>query len=558
MPQKPVFSKAPILAVPHCFPSNGTVRSADERIRDLYSRSVEHADNPYLWEGLFRVACLIKNKPMDERVSTLILNAIRETDNGSFEGSLSTQISIVRAALAVYEYNTERTILQRIAVWCRFLEIDFDQLIKQDPIPLYKPADLMEFLVRFYQITGLKAVLRICTRLRAAAFNWTSALHTFQQSIPVQMNGQDNFTPDLSVMPADIDYDEKEKLINHAEMLADGVRYSVFSGLFSGNGQDLAAGRTVWRYLHKHHFALCGGTTSNPYLCGRASDQPVSNRAVAAWAEAFASQMILDGSEWALDELIRIVYNALEECINRKKADVAQKVNTAGNINPEVDESAELLARLTRAVAAVYTHVMTLTEKGIMINYLLPGKIMAMIRKQPVVFCIDSNSAVIQSRKPFSANLDVFVPATGTSALSVTAEQNETIVMEKTVRNDKGYYIHLKQEWQNQDGIRFDDTDMIICEKTHHQGICIIHNNHLYSLPVNSEGCFCAISGEPEISGGEITIPVSEIAVLYAGENMNDIPVLPSACGPEILKKLKPYSKTYSRITMFPKVNHHV
>ena len=160
---------------------------------------------------------------MDEPVTALILNAVRETDNGSADGCLSRQINIIRAAFAVYEYNTDRKLLQRIAVWCHYLEIEFEQLTKEDPVPLYQPADLMEFLVRFYQVTGLKAVLRICTRLRAAAFNWTSALHTFQQSIPVNTDELHPVMPLLAGAPADMDYDEKEKLINHAERLADGL-----------------------------------------------------------------------------------------------------------------------------------------------------------------------------------------------------------------------------------------------------------------------------------------------------------------------------------------------
>ena len=132
MPQKPVFYKAPILTTAHCFPSNGTVRTTDERLRNLYVRADEKKDNPFLWEGLFRVACLIKNKPLDEPVTEMILNAIRDTENGSIEGKLSVQISIARAAFAVYEYNTDRSILQRIAVWCRYLEIEFDQLTRED------------------------------------------------------------------------------------------------------------------------------------------------------------------------------------------------------------------------------------------------------------------------------------------------------------------------------------------------------------------------------------------------------------------------------------------
>ncbi len=558
MPQKPVFYKAPILTTDYCFPSNGTVRTTDERLRNLYVRACEKKDNPFLWEGLFRVACLIKNKPLDEPVAEMILNAIRDTENGSIEGKLSVQISVARAAYAIYEYNTDRNILQRIAVWCRYLEIEFDQLTRQDTLPLYQPADLMEFLVRFYQVTGVKAVLRICTRLRAAAFNWTSALHTFQQSIPVQNDNQTDSVPDLSVLPDEIDYDEKEKLINHAEMLADGVRYSVYSGLFSGNGQDLAAGKTVWRYLHKHHYALCGGTTSNPYLCGRASDQPISNRAVAAWTEAFASQMILDDSEWALDEMIRIVFNALDDCLNRSVICEEQKVNAFEKSNTETPESDILFVRLTRAAAAAYLHSVSLTEKGISINYLLPVKIMIMVRKQPVVVDADSDRIIIRSKKPFSATLDVFVPASGTSDIVLNGVQDEHTVAEYKNQQNAGYYVHLKKEWQNGDSIRYVDTDQVICENTHHHGLCIIHNNRLFSIPVHDDNMYYAVKGEPEMKNGELSVLVCDTAVLHTGERTADIPVLPSAGDHEIRMILTPYSKTLQRMTMLPRIYNHV
>ena len=558
MPQKPVFYKAPILTVPHCFPSNGTVRTTDERIRDLYVRAGSRTDNPFLWEGLFRIACLIKNKPLDEPVTELIMHAIRETESGSIEGNLSKQISIARAAFAVYEYNTDRTILQRIAVWCRYLEIEFDQLTRQDTLPLYQPADLMELLVRYYQVTGVKAVLRICTRLRAAAFNWTSALHTFQQSIPVQNDDQADSAPDLSALPDEIDYDEKEKLINHAEMLADGVRYSVYSGLFSGNGQDLAAGKTVWRYLHKHHYALCGGTTSNPYLCGRASDQPVSNRAVAAWTEAFASQIILEDSEWALDELIRIVFNALDDCLNQSVCCEIQKVNECKKTDPETSEPDILLARLMRAAASAWLHAVSLTEKGIRINYLLPAKIMVMIRKQPVVVCAEDNSVIFQCKKPFSATVDVFIPATSTSGVSLTGAQGDRTVAEYENQLNDGYFIHLKKEWQNQDRIRYDDTDQVRCENTHHQGICVIHNNRLFSIPVPDEEMNYAVKNEPEMKNGELSVLVCDTAVMHTGERTADIPVLPSAGDQETRMILQPYSKTPQRMTMLPRIYNHV
>ncbi|QUC67947.1 hypothetical protein [Aristaeella hokkaidonensis] len=558
MPQKPVFARAPILAVSHCFPCNGTIRTTDESIKNLYVTAGRWIDNPYLWEGLFRVACLIKNKPMEEPVTALILNAVRDTENGSAEGCLSRQISIIRAAFAVYEYNTDRMLLQRLAVWCHYLEIEFEHLIKEDPEPLYKPADLMEFLVRFYQVTGLKAVLRICTRLRAAAFNWTSALHTFQQSIPVCTDELHPVMPELTEAPEDIDYDEKEKLINHAEMLADGIRYSVFSGIFSGNGQDLAAGKVVWRYLRKHHHALCGGTTSNPYLCGNAPEQPISNCTVAAWVEAFASQLILEDSEWALDELIRIVFNSLEDCLNKERAGNIQKVNGSAYAFNQSGETADLYARLTRAAAVVYQHAVTLKEKGICVNYTVPGKFLLMIRKQAVILNMNEDSLQLQCKKTINAYLDVFIPVTGTSVIKLTGSQEDTDLTDTVVSKESGYYVHLKKEWQNQDGVLFEDTDRVISEDTHHQGICYIHNNRLYALPVKKDDPNYAVHSGSEIYDGGVKVSMSVIPGTYHPDKKTDIPVLPVSDSQAELKELIPYSRTKDRMTMFPRIKTHV
>ena len=316
MPQKPVYCKSPILTIPHGFPASGTIRTNDSRIERLYQQANRWIDQPCLWEGLFRIACLVRSNPMEEPVAHLILDETRKMENNEFEGSVRDQVSKARAAFTVYEYNTDRTILRRIAFWLRYLEAEFDTLCTQDCI-LFCPADLMELLIRFYQVSGTKAVLRLCVKLRAKAFDWTTALQTFQQSIPIELEKANPEVFLQNATPEDLDYGDRQKLINHAEMLADGVRYTLYSGLFSGHGLDLSAGKTVWRHLSRHHQAICGGTTSDPFLCGRGSDKPVSNTALAAWSEAFAAQMILSDSEWAADELIRIVFNGLYDCLEK-------------------------------------------------------------------------------------------------------------------------------------------------------------------------------------------------------------------------------------------------
>ena len=232
------------MTVRHCFPAAGTVRTEDERITRLYEKANTYIEQPCLHEGLFRLACLIKSRPLEEPVAGIISDSITKTENGAFSGSFSDQICTARAALAMYEYNTDRSVLKRIAEWIRYIEIEFDSLIVQDGI-LYQPADLMELLVRIYLASGIKSSLRLCARLRAEAFDWTTALHTFQQTIPIRTDAETDSYRLPQCKPEKMDYVEKEKLVNHAVLLADGVRYTVYAGLFSGHKQDLSAGKTV-------------------------------------------------------------------------------------------------------------------------------------------------------------------------------------------------------------------------------------------------------------------------------------------------------------------------
>ena len=76
------------MAVHHCFPAAGTVRSTDERISRLYQKTSQYIEQPRVWEGLFRLACLIGKLPAEEPVADMIRHAISETENGIFvEGS---------------------------------------------------------------------------------------------------------------------------------------------------------------------------------------------------------------------------------------------------------------------------------------------------------------------------------------------------------------------------------------------------------------------------------------------------------------------------------------
>ncbi|MER2056066.1 MAG: hypothetical protein ABTB30_12345, partial [Clostridia bacterium] len=185
MPQKTIFTKYPLLSLPHSFLSCGLIRTDDALVQKLYQKTQYYTESPSVWEGAFRLAALLKDDPISEPVTGRILEVMAESGDGSFCGRIEDQIAVARAALAVFEYNTDRAILKRIASWCRYLEVEWDQLLSNGRT-LFCPADLMELLVRFYQASGIKSVLRLCAKLRSTAFDWTTALHTIQQIMPLK------------------------------------------------------------------------------------------------------------------------------------------------------------------------------------------------------------------------------------------------------------------------------------------------------------------------------------------------------------------------------------
>ena len=65
MPLKPIFDKAPLIALTDLPLRPGQVRVKHEMMEQLYAdMTVLTADQPLAWEGAFRLACLLRAKPM--------------------------------------------------------------------------------------------------------------------------------------------------------------------------------------------------------------------------------------------------------------------------------------------------------------------------------------------------------------------------------------------------------------------------------------------------------------------------------------------------------------
>ena len=555
MPQKNIFTKYPLLAVPHSFVSCGLIRTEDPGVQKLYQKAQGCLDAPSVWEGVFRLASMLTENPIAEPVVGRIVSALEDSEDGSFRGTIGEQIATARAAMALFEYNTDRTILKRIAAWCRYLEIEWDRLFATGRT-VFCPADLMEVLVQFYRSSGIKSVLRLCTKLRSAAFDWTTALHTIQQVIPPENTEEDQIAFIERIGAEDLDYDQKQVLLNHAEMLADGIRYSLYAGIFSGNGQDLSAGKTAWTVLQKHYRAICGGTTAGPYLNGAGSNAGIATAALCAWTEAFAAQMLLPDSEWAADELIRIVYNGLAYCLNGDDLPKEQRVNSITGTN-EPDGSTALYARATRAAAAMYRHAVTVTESGIRINYPARARYLLMIRKHAVILQSDGDSIRFSCKSETTTTADVFRSRTETAAITLRRGETRMPLGDSGTDTGKaGRYLRIEELRCPQDSIQYDQQDAVAEENTHHRGVCWFVRNRLQVCPCEAEDYAWAAAEKPESENGEIKVKLRHIEGWHLRhDEADDIPVLPSRFDGEKTATLEPYDRTKAKVSMFPRIN---
>ena len=118
MPQKAVLTRAPLMDAAMCALSRGQARTDSRELATIYRMLEETGEATYTWEALFSLACLLTDHPTDETVAGRILSALGDTQTGVFETGSDQQLDVARAALAMYEYTTDRGILKRLARWC--------------------------------------------------------------------------------------------------------------------------------------------------------------------------------------------------------------------------------------------------------------------------------------------------------------------------------------------------------------------------------------------------------------------------------------------------------
>ena len=361
----------------------------------------------------------------------------------------------------------------------------------------------------------------------------------------------------------ELDFFNTQYLTNHAEILADGMRFTVFSSIYSGNGQELSAGKKGWEYIRKHHGAVCGGTTANILLAGRGADKGIHPAATAAWAEAMISQMQTCTEPWAVNELVRLVYNGLADCLNHIDRAGYRFINTLGGtgnpgcFDPEAENGTGIrtAGRLARAAAAVWQHAVTASEEDVRLNYLLPGRYLVSCGSHAAVMTCDGESVHIRSKGSIEMNLSIFCAETETAEILIQNGNGGEI----PAQTDKlilggGGYLRIQRTWENLDTILFHQGERVYTEETQHQGICLMTRNRLMALDVSGSEYRYAACGKPYVRNGKTFLPVKRIPRWPAAEGIPaDIPVLPAGKGETVFAPLTGYADTAERIAVFPR-----
>lgn len=557
MALKPIFEKAPLMT-PVSLPLRpGQARTDGSPLQTLYALAKNAERQPCCWEGLFRLACVLTAHPLEEPVTGWILSAVSaQGEDGSLPGSVGEQVALLRAAYAIYEVEPKRSLLEKLVLWCGWA-CEHWEAVLADAAVRVSPADLMSLMQALYRITGKKALLFLCDRLRAGAMDWSGVLHTFAMQQPMKRTLPWN---ELEKGMARENGDEsgfytRQYLTCHGETLADGLRAAAVSAAFSGSGTELSAPKTGWEKISRYHGAVCGGVTADETLGGSSPSFAVGAASLGAWAEGLAEVR----EDWAWDALDILLHNALPACLTNGHLNAFQRVNgLAENSGAEdcyhtaADAEERALQRLCRGYAAILIHAVTLRQDGLSVNLYLPGRFSVPTPQGTLALQVSGSggqwAVAIRTKQPIQTVIRLRIPSWGDDA-SVTL--NGMPIGERADTS-----LVLDRMWQNGDLISLVFHRKLRVQEGYHQSACVYWGNELMVYPVQADGVWnVALCGEPILSeNGTVTVPLRRVPQWKRkGDVPADLPVLPQTEGDAFTATLTPYAATPCRISLFPR-----
>ena len=548
---RPNFAAPPLVQAEALPLGAGSVRwSASNGAWNVYTELGGFADEPCAWEAGLRLAALLTDQPLESVFAERIRDAVKEQDeDGSWPGAFRDGLATARACFSLWRLSGESDLLRASAAWLSWFASRMDELIAAGAGEHL--ADLWELLENMYRVTGRKPALKLLSLLRQSGMDWASALHTF--SLQRGMEQTVSFA-DLQAETAGEDADRRAHYrrmaaMYHAETLGDGMRAALLQGRFSGNAAELTAGRVGWEKISRWHGAACGGTTADEYLAGRLPSRGICDGAVGAWAETFALLSEEKDGAWAVDELERIVCNALPAA----KAGL-QRVNSVPGTErrqepyARITDRAHEAARLARGWASAASHAVLQRPEGAEIQLFCPGLYHLWMRDQPAVLKISRADQMtftleLAVRQESESELRIRIPAWAEHAVIALPEGGEETPQ-------AGSCFTLKRVWKETAKLTVRLTPALRTEEGPRQSVAVYLGPWLMSMPAQESGWNAAAAGQPVKTEAGVELPVRGVPAWTKPE---ELPVLPSAAGETRQAPLRRYAETANGVALFPR-----
>ena len=561
MPLKPIFDKAPLIALTDLPLRPGQVRVKHEMMEQLYAdMTVLTADQPLAWEGAFRLACLLRAKPMEEPCATWIRAALdSQGEDGGLPLNVRDAVAVMRAGLAMYELDARRPLLEKLVSWCGWAAAHWEDVLAERAVRT-RPADLMELLQTLYRVTGKKALLTLCDRLRQQAMDWSGVLHTFAVQRPMA-----RVTP-WTDMEAGLEAEggseagfyTRQYLTCHGESLADGMRSAALNGQFSGNGQELSAPRIGWEKISRYHGAVCGGLTADETIGGASPSCGVDAAALGAWAEALAG--LDEENPWAWEALEALWVNGLPATMQNGQPVPYQRVNSLAvscgtrdcyHVHEMHEQIPRMLNRLSRGMAKAASCAVTARPDGLSVNLYQPGRYAVPTADGVVLVHMEGGEGcytlTLQAKQNVRATLRLRIPAWAENACVTVNDEG----------GEEGHphtWLTLTRTWHSGDRIHVELPRRLTVSEGHHQSACIRYGAEVMAYVPTEDMWAVALCGEPEVIDGQVVAPVRHVPAWHKrGSVPADLPVLPDTDGETLRVVLTPYAKAPCRIALFPR-----
>lgn len=559
MPLKPIFDKAPLIALNEISLRPGQIHTELEIARGLYAMADRAAALPSAWEGVFRLAAAVTADAKAEPVAGWInAEMAKQQEDGALPLPLTDAVAVMRAALAMYELDAKRPLLEQLLKWCGWLAANWDEAISCTELRVHS-ADLMALLLALYRISGKKGVLGLCGKLRQQAMDWSGILHTFAVQRP--MNRVTPYQDMEAGMEAEggneSGFYTRQYLTCHAASLADGMRASAMNGQFSGNGHELTAGKIGWEKISRYHGAVCGGVTANETIGGTSPACAVDAAALGAWLEAFCAQP--EGEAWACDAAEAILCNGLPAAVCGDGLVAYQRVNGLSadigtkdcyHVHAAEEQFGRAYGRLCRGLAAVLGQAVTMTREGANINHYVCGRYVLPLKDASCALTLSGGdfryTATLKLRKAVRAAIRIRVPSwTESACISVNDEGG--------YEGKPGAWLKLEREWNDGDVIRIDFVPSLHVEAGHHQSLCVKYGACVMAYEPDEHPWAAALCGIRLEDGKVIATLRKATGWRKQGDLPADLPVLPPCEGEAFTAELVPYAATLARIALFPK-----